>query len=104
MSTAILENLEHELELAANLLSMSPEAEAANTTRVYYDTWTWTGSQWVYIGRDGTFPMTKDQAIGNILTLQLKYRDEAQRRGGGPPFVQCFAAVSGRWIPCQNWY
>jgi len=105
MSTAILENLEQELEIAANAL-MSPEAESANVTRVYFDTWTATASGWQYIGRDGPFDMTKEQAIGTILTLQLKYREEAQRRGGAPPFVQCFAylPVSKRWVACQNWF
>ena len=100
----MFESLEQELEIAANALSGSAEAESATVTRVYYDSWTWTASGWQYLGRDGPFDMTKEQAIGTILTLQLKYRAKAQGLGGGTPNVQCFAAASGRWVACQNWY
>jgi hypothetical protein len=105
MNTATFANLEQELESAANLLSMSPEAEAATTNRVYFDSWTWTASGWQYLGRDGPFSMTKQQATGTIFTLQLKYRAKAQSLGGQTPFVQCFAyfPVSNRWVACQNW-
>ena len=106
MSTASWESLEHELEAAASLLSANPEGESATINRVYYDSWTWTASGWQYLGRDGPMDLTRDAALGQILTLQLKYRAQAQSVGGGPPFVQCFAyfPVSGRWVACQNWF
>jgi hypothetical protein len=106
MSTTMLENLEYELEVAADRLSMSPEAESTLSTWCYWDVWTWTAAGWRYLAREGPFQMTKDQAVGHVLTLQLKYRVLAQNAGGGTPVVQCFAylPVSKRYVPCQNWF
>jgi hypothetical protein len=106
MSTAMSESLEHELEMAANVLSRDAEAESPQKNRVYFDSWAWTGSNWQYLGRDGPWDMTKQEATGMILTLQLKYRAQAQSLGASMPTVQCFAyfPISGRWVPCQNWY
>ena len=106
MRTAMFENLELELEMAADRLSLGSraEAESATSTRCYWDVWTWTAGGWVYLGREGPHQMTKDQAVGHVFTLRLKYQAHARSLGGDTAHVQCFAfkPQSNTWVPCQN--
>jgi hypothetical protein len=107
MRTAMFENLELELEMAANLLSGGPGAEAESQPSIrwrYWDVWFGTGGGWARQYSLGPLQDTRANALRIRDELERQWRPSAQSQGA-TLLVRCFSwsPVSNQWLICQNY-
>jgi hypothetical protein len=106
MSANMLENIERELEMAAERLETNPggEAESAGLKLWrYWDVLLSAGAGWETLYTLGPLQDSRDNAIRIRDELKRQWQPAAQSRGG-TLLVRClsFSPTSNQWLDCQN--
>jgi hypothetical protein len=107
MSTAIYENIERELEMAAEALEADPNGEAEAPSKKLWRYWdaliSVGGAPWQTMEKIGPLEDTRENAIRIRGTLWAKWYPAAQERRG-TLLVRCltWSPVSKAWMDCQT--